>query len=147
MTAKLRIPSLNDHVITNAVWSHDAATLEVKHQHHSWSGRTDLILMWLQRSACFRSGLFVHTWTCPYVHALLRNQKQEQTKTKMPLVTALASTETLTITRAASVRWKANCTEPNGNRDNFRSTDVRSISGSIPNVWEFSVWKKDFFFF
>lgn len=26
MTAKLRIPSSNEHVITNAVWSHDAAT-------------------------------------------------------------------------------------------------------------------------
>lgn len=44
MTTKLWIPSLNDHVITNAVWSQDTATLEVKYQHHSWSVRTDLIL-------------------------------------------------------------------------------------------------------
>lgn len=39
-----------------------------------------------------------------------------------------------TIIRAASVCWQADCTERNGNRDHFRSTDVCSISGSIPNV-------------
>lgn len=32
MTTELQIPSLNDHVITSAVWSHDAAKLEVKYQ-------------------------------------------------------------------------------------------------------------------
>lgn len=52
----------------------------------------------------------------------------------MPFVTALASTEMLTTIRAASVCWTADCTERNGNMDNFRSTDVCSISGSILNA-------------
>lgn len=73
-----------------------------------------------------------------YEKSPLRNQKknkqEEETKTKMPLVAAFASAETLSIIGAASVCWKADCTECNGNRDNFRGTDVCSISGSIPNV-------------